>query len=179
MAAANPAQPRDPAVVSRRTLARGAVWSVPVIAGVALAPTASAASTDDVVVAAYCVSGVTPANRRGFNVSAAAGVIPIGCTFTFTSSGALNNLTAGTNTVSAPTTNPTTGVVSYTITVTSPLAFQVQATIQAIANSDAIRDLRLVFNGVDRVTTNNSASLRVNVTNGSGATSQVCSNFGT
>ena len=90
MAAANPAQPRDPAVVSRRTLARGAVWSVPVIAGVALAPTASAASTDDVVVAAYCVSGVTPANRRGFNVSAAAGVIPIGSTFTFTSDAGLS-----------------------------------------------------------------------------------------
>ena len=76
------------ATVSRRTLGRAAVWSVPVVASVVAAPTAWAASGDPrVTITPLCLG--TSAARGSFTVSIANNNLPVGSSFVITSDAAL------------------------------------------------------------------------------------------
>ncbi|WP_188835372.1 hypothetical protein [Flexivirga endophytica] len=96
--------------VSRRTIAKGAAWSVPVVAVAAAAPAASASTGTDIgAVALNGVCGLLGTVNQGFTLAASATApVPAGSVVTITGSGlasvtAINlsnqiaNVTIGTN----------------------------------------------------------------------------------
>lgn len=81
--------------VSRRTIAKGAAWSVPVVAVAAAAPAASASTaTADVVVTHTCVSqnilGTGLVSRPQFNISAVDQPVAAGSTYALSGTGLAN-----------------------------------------------------------------------------------------
>ena len=76
-------------LVTRRTVAKGAVWSIPVIASVTLAP-AAAASTLKFTITAACGTG--NASKTGsFSVQVTAGSLPAGTAFVLTGTANINS----------------------------------------------------------------------------------------
>lgn len=107
--------------VSRRTIAKGAAWSVPVVAVAAAAPAASASTTTDV--GAYHIDGscgVLGVLGPGFTLTAGTAPLPVGTVINITGSGIANigvfSVTGGTASVAVL--SPT----SRSITLTAPLA---------------------------------------------------------
>ncbi|HEY1134759.1 MAG TPA: hypothetical protein VGE77_09300 [Nocardioides sp.] len=80
-------------LVSRRTIARTAAWSVPAVAVVAASPAHAVSTPDavfDVTVTANCVNAIlAPPSTVNFVISATAGTIPAGTQFQLTGTGLL------------------------------------------------------------------------------------------
>ncbi|MBG6083953.1 hypothetical protein [Zhihengliuella flava] len=83
--------------IDRRTLTKGAAWSVPVIAAAVSAPAAAASTVQqfDVTVSASCTGGidllvVTAFGDPTFTITATTGDIPVGTTFILTSDALLS-----------------------------------------------------------------------------------------
>jgi len=163
--------------LSRRTMVKGAAWSVPVIAVAAATPMASASTADqfDVQVTGTCegdfraaglasnilnaltgVLGLDPATRS-FTVTAAEGTIPAGTQFTLTDGGLVNvNALSVTGAIGLDALNIIRVGNTATITLEQDLAEGQSCALEllgALADIRVASDMTLALAGTDNPST--------------------------
>lgn len=151
--------------LSRRTVVKGAAWSLPVLAVAVAAPAATASVAFDVQVTGNCQNdydlsvlqglglgillpavqtalgalGLTPGASRSFTISADEGTIPAGTSFTLSDPGAILDLVALEGIIEANVLFvATVNAGGLTITTTAPIT---SANPQTIEYIDAVIDL--------------------------------------
>lgn len=104
--------------ISRRTLAKSAAWSVPVVAVAVAAPMAAASNTTDYIVSRNCALLGVLGSLPTFTLSASTGTIPVGTVLTLTAP-AVANVNLTTSGLSAGVLTGTTRTFTVTTAATT------------------------------------------------------------
>lgn len=174
--------------ISRRTVVKGAAWSVPVIAAAVATPLASASVAPfNATVTAFCdndydisvlqgivgsglvgvvqgalgVLGLTPGATRGFTVTATTGTIPAGTQYLLTDPNALLTLSGLQSVIGAGVAGIVSTEGGYLITLAAPIAEGGSFTVNvydAIVNVGALSSFTLSQVQTDSNVADNSAT---------------------